>query len=107
MLKRGFKMKLGMLINTDKYLDAVLGITDAALSMGHEVIIFIMDEGTRLLENPLLTTLCTRQGVKMSLCEHSAQRLGVKVDGLPNEIVCGSQYRNAIMMHTADKVIIL
>lgn len=100
-------MKLGILVNTDKYLDAVLGITDAALSMGHEVIIFIMDEGTRLLKNPSLTALCTRQGVKMSLCDHSAQKLSIKTEGLPSEIVCGSQYSNAIMMHTANKVIVL
>jgi hypothetical protein len=28
-------------------------------------------------------------------------------EGLPSEIVCGSQYNNAVMNHNADRVIIL
>ena len=43
-------MKLGILVNTDKHLAAVTGITRAAIDKGHEVTIFAMDDGTRLLE---------------------------------------------------------
>jgi len=100
-------MKLGILVNTDRHLDDVVGITKAAVSKGHEVILFAMDDGTRLLEKPDYTDLSRLQGVTMSFCDHSAQKIGVKTDGVPEAIVCGSQYNNAAMDHDADKVIVL
>lgn len=100
-------MKLGILINTDKHLDAVLGITNAALSKGHEVSIFVMDEGTHLLNHPSLKELSQRQRIVMGYCEHSAQGLGVSLETIPAPIIRGSQYDNATMFHEADKVIVL
>lgn len=100
-------MKLGILVNTDKYPDAVRGITEAALSKGHEVGIFVMDAGTLLLNHPSLKELSQRQRIVMSFCEHSAQGLGVSFDALPASIIRGSQYDNATMLHEADKVIVL
>ncbi len=76
-------MKLGILVNTDDHPDAVLGITNAALSKGHEVSIFIMDAGTRLLSQPSIKELSARQKIVMSFCEHSAQGLGVPFDAIP------------------------
>lgn len=100
-------MKLGILINTDKHLEAIIGITKAALAKGHEVIIFNMDEGVRLLEISSYTELCKLQGATMSFCDHNAKGFGIKKEMLPPEITCGSQYNNAAMNHTADKVIVL
>ena len=45
-------MKLGILANSDKHCEDIIGITKAALNQGHEVVIFPMDIGTKLLENP-------------------------------------------------------
>ncbi|MCC6347244.1 MAG: DsrE family protein, partial [Nitrospirales bacterium] len=45
-------MKLGIFVNTDRHPDDLAGITRAALSKGHEVVIFFMDSGTRLLRVP-------------------------------------------------------
>ncbi len=100
-------MKLGILVNTDKNIEAVIGLTRAAISKGHEVSIFAMDDGTRLLENPSYTELCSLQGVTMSFCDHSAKRLGVRTEGISKDIICGSQYNNAAMNHNSDRVIIL
>lgn len=100
-------MKLGILANTDKNIEAVIEITRAALAKGHEVAIFTMDEGTRLLENPSYSGLCKLKGVNMSFCDYSAKTFGVRTEGLPQEIVCGSQYNNAEMNHNSDKVIVL
>lgn len=100
-------MKLGILVNTDKHLDDVMGITEAAVSKGHEVIIFTMDAGTRFLENPSFTGLSGRQAVSMSVCDHSAKNIGVKTDGLPEGIQLAGQFNNAQMNHDADKVIVL
>lgn len=100
-------MKLGILVNTDRNLSVVTGITHAALSKGHEVMIFAMDEGTRLLEQPEYTGLCSLPNVTMSFCDFSTRGTGVNKEGLSEAIICGSQYNNATMTHEADRVIIL
>lgn len=100
-------MKLGMLINTAKHLGDIVGICRAALARNHQVSIFAMDEGTRLLENDAFVSLAELQGVSMSVCDHSARMIGVKTEGLPPKIVCASQLNNAMMNHNADRVIVL
>lgn len=100
-------MKLGILVNTDLHMEDIIGLTRAFSSHAHEVLIFAMDEGTRLLEQRPFTDLSRLNGVVMSYCDHSAQRLKVNVEGLSQEITCGSQYNNAVMMHNADRVIVL
>lgn len=100
-------MKLGILVNTDRNLGAVLGLANAALKKGHSVALFAMDAGTRLLEQAPYTALCSLPGIAMSFCEHSAEKTGVKTAGLDPKIIAGSQYNNAAMMHDADKVIVL
>ncbi len=100
-------MKLGILVNTNAYLDDVIGITNAAVSKGHEVGIFVMDEGTRLLETKEFVSLCGIQGMNITYCNYNVERLGVSKEISPDEIVCGSQYDNAVMVHNADKVIVL
>jgi len=100
-------VKLGILLNTARHLDDVVGICRAALAKNHQVIIFAMDEGTRLLENQNLSPLAGLEGVSVSMCEHSAKMLGVNTEGLSPNIVSGSQLQNAMMNHNADRVIVL
>lgn len=100
-------MKLGFLVNTDRHLTQLVGLAKAAVAKGHEVTIFAMDEGTRLLGNPRYTDLRHLPGVTMSLCRHSAEHLGVSIEGVPPEITRGSQLQNATMQHAADRVVVL
>ncbi len=100
-------MKLGILVNTDKHPDKVAGITKAAIAKGHEVLIFMMDGGNQLLNNDEVSGLCGEEGVSMSFCDHSAQKLGILKEGIPEKISCGSQFDNANMNAAADKVIVL
>jgi predicted peroxiredoxin len=98
-------MKLGILVTTDKHLDDIVGLTEAAVSKGHEVIIFNMDEGVRLLEKSAFTDLAAKGGVSMSFCDHSTGTENVSKDGVPENVVCGSQFNNANMHHDADKML--
>lgn len=100
-------MNIGILVNTDKHLDGIIGIVNAAVTKGHRVTIFIMDAGARLFGYPSFTGLCTLNGVSMSFCDHSAKGKGVKTEGLPVGITCGSQYNHAVLIHESDKVIVL
>ncbi len=100
-------MKLGILVNTDRHLEHILGLTKATIGANHEVIIFIMDEGTRLLENDLFVALAKLPAVSITLCEHSAKSCGVNTKDLSKDINCASQFNNAMMNHNADRVIVL
>ncbi len=100
-------MNLGILVNADKNLPDIVGISKAAISKGHKITIFAMDTGTRLLEKSSFTELSDIEGVAMSFCDHSARDLGVKTDGISEKIKGGSQVNNAIMNQGSDKVIVL
>ena len=100
-------MKLGILVNTAKHLDDVIGLAEAAIAKRLEVIIFAMDEGTRLLDEERFTSLAALEGVTMSVCEHSAKVHRVSIEHLAPQIRCGSQLNNAMMAHAADRVVIL
>ncbi len=92
--------KLGILVNTDKYLEDVVGVAKAAKAAGHDVTIFMMDDGT-LLAQDLRDRVAGE--AQLSYCEHSASARNVEdVEGATS----GSQYQNAVMMHEADKVVV-
>lgn len=101
-------MKLGIFVNTANNLDAVVGVTKAALAKGHEVTIFGMDDGTRLfVKGSALVELSQMKGVAVAFCDHSAKELSVDSSGIPGEVVVGSQYNNAVMNHESDRMIVL
>ena len=100
-------MKLGILVNSAKHLDHVAGICRAALARKHQVMIFAMDQGTRLLDAQAFVSLAALEGVSLAVCDHSAKLCGVDTEVLPPNIVCGSQLNNAMMNHDADRVIVL
>jgi predicted peroxiredoxin len=100
-------VKLGILVNTDRHLQAITGIAQAALAAGHEMVLFAMDDGTRLLADPGYVALCRLPGVSMSFCQESAARRGVSIERLPEAIAAGSQLHNSMMAQQADRVIVL
>lgn len=100
-------MKLGILVNTDRHADHLAGIVRAAIARGHEVIIFVMDEGVRLLEQETVRQFCSLPGVSMNFCDLNAQQCKVDKEKVPAAVNCGSQYNNAVMFHDADRIIVL
>ena len=100
-------MKLGILVNTDKNLTHILGLTTAAVSKGHEVTIYAMDDGVRLLRGIVVANLCKMPGVSICFCDYSATLLDLPRVEVSEDIVCGSQYNNAVMNHNADRVVVL
>jgi predicted peroxiredoxin len=100
-------MKLGILVNTDRHLDHVVGMAEAAARKGHEVSIFAMDGGIQLLGQSSFVALADLDHVTMSLCEHSASQQGTDTSGLPVGVTRGSQMNNALMHREADRVIVL
>jgi predicted peroxiredoxin len=101
------RMKLVILVNRDDHLDHIVGLTQAATDKSHEVRIFAMDSGTRLLEDELFLDLTGLPGVSMCACGHSMDREGIKAEGLPEAVIRGSQLNYSMMNQDADKVIVL
>jgi len=101
------KRKLGILVNTEQNLKHITGLTEASIAKEYEVTIFVMDVGTRLLENESFVALANLPDVSISLCEHSAKVCGVNTKYLPDNINSASQFNNAMMNHHADRVIVL
>ena len=100
-------MILGILVNTDEHLAHALGLTTAAVEKGHEVMIFVMDSGTRLLRDESFVALAGAEGVSMSFCDHSAREYEIDTGTLPPEVAGGSQFNNAVMNHQAARMIVL
>jgi hypothetical protein len=96
-----------MLVNTDKHLGDIIGITKEALSRGHEVSIFTMDSGTKLLESDEYLALCQMERVRIAFCSHSAGKEGLATGSVPRHITCGSQFDNALMSNESDVVVVL
>ncbi|GBE43701.1 MAG TPA: hypothetical protein ENH05_04395 [Rhizobiales bacterium] len=99
-------MKLLILVNSDQHLEHVLGIARAAANKKHEVMIFTMDEGVRLLASASFIELAGLANLSMSICKHSAERLEIGLEDLPEEITVGSQLQNALMAHEADRMVV-
>jgi peroxiredoxin family protein len=100
-------LKLGILVNTDRHAEDLIGLTNAALAKGHEVMVFFMDAGVRLLTNVSITSLCENSDVNMSFCDYTTEKNGISKEGICDKLICGSQYDNATMNHEADRVIVL
>lgn len=100
-------MKLGILVNTDRHAEDLIGLTNAALQKGHEVMVFFMDAGVRLITDPSVTNLCENSDVEMSYCDYTIEKNGISKEGICDKFICGSQYDNATMNHEADRVIVL
>ena len=101
-------MKLGIFVNTDKNLDAVQGITKAAARQGpyrHRCSIWMTERRSctpRFSRNCAKTAGCFHQFLRPQ-----RQAYGRHGGRTSKEIVCGSQYNNAVMLHEADRVIVL
>ena len=100
-------MKLGILVNTDRHLRHVLGLTAAATKKNHEVVIFAMDQGVRLLDDGAFAELGGLEGVSLSFCSHSARAEGIVTEGRPEGVTVGSQLNNAMMAQAVDRLIVL
>ncbi|MCL4492874.1 MAG: hypothetical protein M1510_13425 [Nitrospirae bacterium] len=100
-------MVLGILVNTDRHPGELIGIARAAVSRGHEVVIFAMDSGTKLLAGPVFAELCGLKGITAGFCDYNAKALKISTEGLPRELARGSQYDNAVMVSRADRIIVL
>lgn len=97
-------MKLGIMLNTgfgSQNATTARRLVEAALEEGHQVSLFLMDEGVYNLNG---FKDLQEKGLALSLCAHNAyQRCLEKIDG----VLFGSQYDWAQIVNESDRVICL
>ncbi len=100
-------MILGMLLITRGYTEDVLGLVGAAVRQGHEVRLFMMDDGVFYSQETSVAALAEHPGVEISLCERSCQWRDIDESMIPAGITSGSQMQNAVMHNSADRMIVI
>lgn len=95
---------LGIMITKYENLDHIAGSVRAARKAGKNVVLFLTDEGVRFTRDPKFLELLKVDGVEISCCDHSCERIGLheKTEG----ISYGSQYNNAGMLHDSTRALV-
>ena len=95
---------LGIMITRYENLDHILGTVKAARTAGKQVMIFMTDEGVKFTRDVKFLELLEMDGVEVSTCDHSCERLGIHEK--TEKISYGSQYNNAGMLHDSARVLV-
>ncbi len=97
--------KLGVLVSSDRHLDYVINLTDAAHAKGKEIEIFFTGKGVLLTQSPEFSQLVGR--AKMSLCDVSFRALGLEGDvpgfGFKD---FATQAKNAEIIKNSDRYVV-
>lgn len=95
---------LGIMVTKYANLEHIAGVARAARKAGHQVAMFLTDEGVKFTRDPKFLELLAIDGVEVSVCDHSCECAGLqeKTDG----ITYGSQYNNAGMLHDSERVLV-
>lgn len=97
--------KLGILVSSDKHLDYIIHLTEAAHAKGKEVEIFFTGQGVLLTQAADFKRLVGK--AKMSLCDVSFRALGLKGDvpGLGFKDFA-TQAKNAEIIKNSDRYLV-
>ena len=77
------KKKLGLLLSTSPQhsnIETVSRLAEAALAVNDQVYLYLIDEGTRAMEDPRLARLA-ESGLKLFVCAYGAERHRVALSG--------------------------
>jgi hypothetical protein len=96
---------LGILVSSDKHLDYIINLTDAANEKGKDVLIFFTGKGVLLTQRPEFSQLVGK--AEMSLCDVSFRALGLEgeVPGFgPKDFA--TQEKNVVMIEKGDRYVV-
>ncbi len=97
--------KLGILVGTDKFLDHVIHLTDAAHTKGKNIQIFFTGAGVLLTQVPDFAQLAGK--AKLSVCDVSFRALGLsgEIPGVDFKDFA-TQAKNSEMINTCDRYVV-
>jgi hypothetical protein len=97
--------KLGILVSSERHLDKIINLCEAAKEKGVEVMIFFTHRGTLLAQDPRFSEL--KGKAKMSFCRVAFESQGLKfpverIDGKD----FGTQAKNVEMIEECDRYLV-
>lgn len=103
-------MKFGMLLTTSPESwnsEIVINLAGAVLEAGHEVELFLMDDGVYNVVagnsiSPRFAELMTK-GASLALCAHTAEERGVEKEDCLEGVSFAGQYELACMVNETDR----
>lgn len=98
-------MDIGIIVTQTPHANKIVEIAKAALKRGHKVSIFMTDDGIYLVRNSAFTDLRKLENVEMSLCNYSANGRHLAESDIPEGVINGTQYQNALIHSECDKVL--
>ncbi|MBI2369183.1 MAG: DsrE family protein [Deltaproteobacteria bacterium] len=105
-------MNLGMLLTTSpehQNSRTVVALARAALARGHEVSLFLMDDGVyNLVPGPRVKAAgwfaeLARAGARLVVCALSMEERGVSKESVIEGVIFGNQYLHAQIVHGSDR----
>jgi len=97
--------KLGILVSSDKHMDYIVSLTEAAVKKKKAVEIFFTGQGVLLTQTPEFRKLVGK--AKLSLCDNSFRALGLEGDvpGLGFKDFA-TQAKNAEIIKNSDRYVV-
>ncbi len=108
-------MKIGILLTTSPESQnsyTVVQLARAALNQGHQVSLFVMDDGVfNLKANPKNLwsaefSALIQAGAQITLCASNAESRGLEKGELIDGVVFGSQYDHAMILKESDRFLV-
>ncbi|MFH1819374.1 MAG: hypothetical protein ABIK08_17525 [Pseudomonadota bacterium] len=102
-------MELGIVVTDEQFLPQVGALFDAATQRGCVPLCFLTDTGVNLLRDPGFVERARAHPNRVTLCEHSVERMGAEnfdLQALADVVVVGGQYQDAELVRTCDKVLV-
>jgi len=103
-------MKMGILLTTspeNQNAGTVINLATAALGAGHEVSLFMMDDGVYnvVAKNKISSRFAGLRdaGAFLALCGHTAEERGVEEDDCLTGVKYAGQYELAVMVNESDR----
>lgn len=98
-------MKIGLVATDERAGPQLLGLANAAATLGWPCRCFLTDSGVRLLNIEALRALMRDGTVRVEACEHAWQALGL--GPAPEGVKLRSQFQNAELARDCDRVVVL
>lgn len=104
-------MHIGIVVTDDRYINDAVKLIRAASLNGFETECFLTDRGILLLNFDNFADLVNKINCKVSVCEHSIDRLSEtenieKIKDKFKGIIIGGQYQDAELVRRSDRVVV-